>query len=484
MATALRRKKQAEIDVTHGPLLRNMIAFVIPVVLSGILQLLYNAADIITVGQFDGKEAVAAVGSTSALINLFVNAVTGLSTGAGMCIAVQLGAKHEKTVREYVETSLVVALFGGLLVGGLGFAFSKPLLEWMATDPAVIDQATLYIRIYFCGFPASMLYNYSSAIIRTAGDTRNPFIYLTVSGFVNVVLNIIFLSVFHMGVAGVAVATLASQALSAFLCLRHLFRLPENHPCRTSPGSIRFFPQRMVSVLGTGLPISVQGMLFSISNIILQSSVNSFGLDAVAGNSAGSNVESFTYIAMNSFGQAALVFMGQNYGARQIKRMKQTVLTSLGLVTAVGISLAIIEYLLAPYLLAVYLPGEEAAIAFGVNRMIWVLLPYFLCGLMEVAVGLCRGLGASFGPMVISVSVICGVRFLWLFQIFPYLRQLTEGDVMKQMRMLYISYPISWLLTFLLQLSLLSVLFRRTKKTARATGGTEKRLPESASLRE
>ena len=458
---AARRK---EIDMLNGPILQRVILFAIPLILTNMLQLVYNAADIIVVGQFDGLEAVAAVGATTSLYNLFSNLSISLSSGTSMCLSVQLGAKNHKEAFEYTHTSVVTALVIGVLMGVLGFFTAEPLLRLLKTDPVILERSTLYLKIIFLGFPATLLYNYTANIIRTIGNTKSPLIYLAISGVANVALNVVFVAGFHMGVAGVAIATLSSQVLSAILCVRYLHRLPKEHPCHLYFTRLRMYNNKFARILNAGIPIALNSMAFSVANVTIQSSVNTFGVAGVSGSSSAASIEGFTYVAMNSVVQASLIFIGQNRGAGKYDRIKRIIFNNVLLVSAVGIVMGGATFLLARPLLSLYLgQGEDLAVAFGVNRMMCVLLPYFICGIMDTLIYCSRGLGASFWPMVFSISAVFGIRVLWVFLVLPYLSTIFT-DVFVQYRILFLSYPISWFLSCIPQSIYLACRYKKMKR--------------------
>ena len=432
------KKHSYEMDMCRGPILQKVIRFALPLMLTGILQLLYNAADIIVVGQYTGKEALAAVGSTGSLVNLLVNLFMGVSVGTSVAVAQHYGANDHKAVRAAVQTSMALALISGFLVGVIGVTMAKPLLLWMGSPSDVIDASTLYIRIYFLGMPVNMLYTFGSAILRAVGDTRRPLYFLTVAGITNVLLNLVFVLVFHMGVAGVAWATIIAQGVSAVLVLRCL---------ALSSGSIHFtFHDLRIDgtslrkILQIGIPAGVQGSLFSISNVIIQASVNGFGSVVMAGCAASGSLEGFVYTSMNSIHQACLTFVGQNRGARQFARIRRTLWVCLGIVTVVGLSIGGLFVLFAPALIAIYNP-DPAVIQMGVIRMVIICSTYFLCGIMEVLVGQLRGLGYSVLPTVATLAGVCGLRIVWVYTIFV---------AFPTLEVLYWSYPVSWLITSLI----------------------------------
>ena len=432
------KRGRHEIDMTEGPLLPKILAFSGPLILTGILQLLYNAADVIVVGNYAGHEALAAVSSTGSLINLLVNVFMGLSVGASVAVARHYGARDIIAMRKAEHTAMTLALFMGVGVGIIGFLLARPLLQLMDSPPDVIDGAALYVRIYFLGMPANMLYNFGAATMRAVGDTRRPMVYLMISGLVNVLLNLLLVIVFHLDVAGVAIATVASQVVSMVLVLLCLFRTRgaiqlNLNECRIDRKSLR-------DIIRIGLPAGLQGSLFSISNVLIQSSVNSFGSLVVAGNGVASNIEGFVYTAMNAQHQADMTFASQNYGAGKPDRVKRTLWCCLGVVTAIGLSMGLLILLFGRPLLGLY-NQEPEVIAKGMIRMEIIMPTYFLCGLMDVMVGQLRGVGYSIMPMIVSLTGACLLRIVWILTVFAQNHDLT---------VLYMSYPVSWFVTFVI----------------------------------
>lgn len=428
-------KKSYEIDMCNGPLLGKLLLFALPLMLSGILQLFFNAADIVVVGRFSGSHALAAVGATSSLINLLVNLFIGLSIGTNVLTAQYYGAKDKEGIHQTVHTSILISIVGGLILIVVGVLLAKPLLELMATPEEVLGQATLYMRIYFCGMPGMMLYNFGAAILRAIGDTRRPLYFLLTAGVVNIILNLFFVIVFHMGVAGVALATIISQALSAALVVRCLTRMES--VCRLYLSQLKIYPDKLIRIVKIGLPAGLQGAVFSISNVLIQSSVNSFGAIAMAGNTAASNLEGFVYTSMNAVYQTALSFTSQNIGAGKYSRIGQILRRCIAIVTIVGLTLGGMMVLFSGPLLGIYSTDAEV-IAYGTRRLLIICLPYFLCGIMDTMVGMLRGMNYSVLPMIVSLAGACGLRILWIFTIFRMNHTLFT---------LYISYPITWAIT-------------------------------------
>ncbi|HIV11653.1 MAG TPA: MATE family efflux transporter [Candidatus Pullilachnospira stercoravium] len=443
--------KSYEMDMTSGPLLKKILIFSVPLMLSGILQLLFNAADIIVVGQFTGSSALAAVGSTSSLINLFVNVFIGFSIGANVLVAQYFGARDEKNVHETVHTSILLAIICGLILIVAGISLAPPMLELMDTPDEVLGQAVLYMRIYFVGMPATLVYNFGAAILRAVGDTRRPLYYLFVAGCVNVVLNLFFVVVCGRGVDGVAIATVISQVISAALIVRCLVKSDGMY--RLNLSMLKLHRQKVIQIARIGLPAGFQGAIFSISNVLIQSSVNSFGSIAMAGNTAASNIEGFIYTCMNAVYQTSLSFTSQNLGAGKIKRISRILVECLVVVFLVGAVMGFLAYTFGAELLRIYSTDPEV-IENGLHRMRVICQTYYLCGMMDVTVGALRGLGYSVMPMLVSLAGVCGVRIVWIFTAFVWSRSLFT---------LYISYPISWGATFVIHLICFAVVYRKLK---------------------
>lgn len=422
-------------DMCNGPLLKKIILFAIPLMLSGVLQLLFNAADVIVVGRFTGNEALAAVGSTSSLINLLINLFVGVSVGANVLLGKHIGARDEESASKTVHTAVTFSLVVGIAMIFVGFFLSRPLLELMGTPEDVINLSVLYMRIYFVGMPAFMFYNFGAALLRAVGDTKRPLYFLTLAGIINVIFNLIFVIVFHMGVAGVALATIISEGISAFLvflCLKGA-----DGVLHLDHRSLSFHKDVAIQMMKIGLPAGLQGCIFSVSNVLIQSSVNSFGSIAMAGNTASANLEGFVYNAMNSLYQTSLSFTSQNMGAKKYKRVDKILIECLVIVMIVGIVMGGGAYLIGTSLLSIY-SSDPQVISYGLLRMSLICVPYFLCGMMDVFVGSLRGMGYSVMPMLVSLTGACLFRIIWIFTIFAANRSLF---------ILYFSYPVSWALT-------------------------------------
>ena len=438
-------------DMTEGPLTTKIIKFTIPVMLTGILQLLFNTADVIVVGRFTGKTALAAVGSTGSLINLLVSLFMGLSIGTNVLVARYQGAKDDKAVSETVHTSIALGIVGGLILLIIGVVATRPLLEMMATPEDVIDQSTLYMRILFFGMPLNLILNFGAAILRAIGDTKRPLYYLTIAGVINLFLNIFLVTVFSLGVAGVAIATVISEGVSCgliLLCLKH-----ETGAIRLYFNRIKINPSKCVDIMKIGLPAGLQGCIFSISNVLIQSSVNSFGSTVMAGNTAASNIEGFVYVSMNSLHQTCISFTSQNFGAGKFKRIKMVLINCLVIVAITGLVLGNSAYFFGKFLLSAY-NNEAEVISYGLIRLSIISTMYFLCGLMDVMVGAMRGIGYSILPMIVSLVGACGLRIVWIYTVFAKFRTL---DI------LFISYPVTWTITFLSHLVCYYIVTRKYK---------------------
>ena len=446
-----------QIDMIHGPLAGKLLVFAIPLMLSSILQLLFNAADVIVVGRWSGSQSLAAVGSNTSLINLMVNLFVGFSVGTNVVVARDLGAGREEDVRDSVHTSIALSLVSGVVLMGLGLLLSRQMLELMGSPEDVIGLAAVYLRIYFCGMPGNMLYNFGAAILRAQGDTKRPLYFLTAAGIINVILNLVFVIVFHMDVAGVALATIISQYVSAILVLLTLMR--DKGPLRVDLRALRLDMKVVRRILQVGLPAGFQGMVFSISNVVIQSSINSFGSTVVAGSAASSNIEGFVYAGMNAFYQTALTFTSQNYGACECKRVDRIMGLCLLYSGLIGLVLGNLAYLFGYPLGSIYAPGQEEVIAQAVDRLSICCTTYFLCGLMDTQVGVLRGIGYSVVPMIVSLVGSCALRLLWVATIF---------QLNRTPEMLYLSYPVSWAITAATHF--VFFLFIRKRAYAKAVG--------------
>ncbi|MCR4596526.1 MAG: MATE family efflux transporter [Lachnospiraceae bacterium] len=447
--------RKYEIDMCSGNIIGKMLVFALPLMISSILQLLFNAADVIVVGRFAGDNSLAAVGSTGSLVNLLTNVFLGLSVGANVMVARYKGAGRDDETSRTVHTAITLALLSGLFLTIVGCLGARQILTWMGSPTEVIGLSALYLRIYFLGMIPSMLYNFGAAILRSVGDTRRPLYYLFGAGIINVVLNLIFVINLHMDVAGVALATILSQTVSAVLVIRCLTR--EKGNIRLEFRKLGIDRQIVKSILRIGLPSGFQGMLFSMSNVIIQSSVNSFGATIVAANSAAANIEGFVWVSMNAFHQAAITFTGQNYGAGKMKRIPLVMRDALICVILTGVILGRSVYFFGTELMSMYTTSTEVA-SLGLERIKWVCGLYALCGMMDVMVGILRGIGYSVLPMIVSLIGACGLRIIWIFTLF-------RTEMFHKPVYLYVTYPVSWGITFLMHVVCFCVVWKRMNRT-------------------
>ncbi len=434
-----KKNEKYEIDMCSGSILKKMLLFAVPLMFSSILQLLFNAADIVVVGRFAGDNSLAAVGSNSALINLLTNLFVGLSVGANVLIAHYYGAKENEDLKKAVHTVMTISIISGLVLTVIGIVGARQLLIWMDTPEGVLDLAVVYLRIYFGGMIATMVYNFGAAILRAVGDTKRPLYYLILAGIVNVVLNLIFVIKFDMDVAGVAFATVISQCISAFLVIRCLVK--EQGGIHLDLKALRIDKGNFFKILQVGLPAGFQGMLFSLSNVVIQSAVNGFGETVVAGNSAAANIEGFVYMAMNAFHQAVISFTSQNVGAGRYDRINKILYTAQLYVVIVGLTMGLAVVALGKPLLGLY-TSSSIVVDAGYIRLKYIVTCYFLCGMMDVMVGSLRGLGYAIMPMIVSLVGACGLRLIWIATVF-------QMEAFHSIKMVYITYPISWFLTFI-----------------------------------
>ena len=439
----------------QGPLLPSILLYTLPIILTSLLQLLFNAADLVVVGRWCGSKAVAAVGATGAITNLIVNLFIGLSIGSGVTMAHALGGRNREAAHRTVHTTLPIALISGVVLTAVGIAFSETFLRLMGTPDDVLPLSAKYMRIYFGGITFTMVYNFCASILRAAGDTKSPLIFLTLAGVINVGLNVIFVTRLGMDVDGVAWATVISQAVAATMVVAAMLRRTDES--RLELKKLRIYKAQLLKIIRIGLPAGLQSSMFSISNVIIQSSVNSFGSVVMSGNAAAGNIEGFVYASMNAFHQTAVNFTGQNMGARRYDRIRKILWWCLGSVTVVGLVLGLTAYGFGPKLLSIYITDSPEAIQYGMLRLAYMCIPYFLCGTMDVSSGALRGLGSSFAPMVISVLGVCGMRIGWIYTVFQ-IPRFHSVDV------LFLSYPISWAITYAAQLGAFLYLFGRFRK--------------------
>ena len=429
--------KSYQINMTEGNILPKIIKFSIPLMLSGMLQLFFNAADVIVVGRYAGDEALAAVGSTGALINLLINLFIGISIGASVLMGQAIGARDYNDAQDSLHTAMLTGLIGGIIMIFVGQFVSRPMLELMQTPDDVIELSSLYMKIYFMGMPGFMLYNFGAAILRAAGDTKRPLYYLFVSGIVNVILNLYFVIVLKMSVDGVAYATIISEAISAILIVICLMR--SDGYLNLSLRKLKIDGKKFIEMLKIGIPSGFTGIVFSVSNMLIQSSINFFGKLVMAANTAASNLEGFVYNAMNSIYQTALAFASQNMGAKKLDRVDDVLKKSLLVVSGVGLFFGVGAYLLGEILLRLYTPNQEV-IDIAMLRLLVISTSYFLCGIMDVYSGVIRGMGFSFTPMLVSMFFVCAFRVFWIYTIF---------ERFHEQWVLYISYPVSWTITII-----------------------------------
>ena len=433
------KKNKYEIDMCNGTIMDKLISFSIPLMLSGILQLMFNAVDIVVVGRFSGSQALAAVGSTTALINVFTNLFIGISLGANVLAARYYATGKTKEMSETVHTAIALALVSGVAMAVIGVVFARGALEIMGTPDDVIAKSTLYMRIYFCGMPFFMMYNYGAAILRAVGDTKRPLIFLIVSGVINAILNLFLVIGFHLDVAGVGIATVISQLVSCILVLRCLHHTESSYQLHLA--KLRIRSVYLKQIFEVGVPAGIQSTVINISNAMLQSSVNSFGSIAMAGYTASNNIFGFLYVSVNSFTQACMSFTSQNYGVKKLKRMDRVLIDCMILSVVVTLILGSSVYIFGPELLHIY-SNQADVIKYGMEIFSYTTVTYFLCGLMDLFPGALRGMGYSTVPMILSIIGTVGVRIIWIYGLFPSHRSLT---------FLFLSYPVSWIATIIMQ---------------------------------
>lgn len=446
--------KQYQMDMCSGSVLKKLLLFSLPLMASGVLQLLFNAADIIVVGKFAGDNSMGAVGSTSSLINLFTNLFVGLSVGVNVIAARAHGANSASDMHDTVHTSMLLSVICGAVLAVIGFILAPEMLILMNATENQLPLAVMYLRIYFLGMPAMMVYNFGGAILRAVGDTKRPLYFLTAAGVINVLLNLLFVIVLKMGVAGVALATVLSQCISAGLTVLCLIK--DNTEIHLDLKQLKIRKRILFSVMRVGLPAGFQGTIFSLSNVVIQSSINLFGDTVVSGNSAASSVEGFIYMAMNTFHQAAISFTGQHMGAKKYPRIPKILVSSLLCVTVTGLVFGWTAFLLGRPLLGIYSNSSEVVDA-GMVRLSIIATTYALCGMMDVMVGMLRGLGYSIMPMIVSLLGACGLRILWIATVF----QIPEYH---SPRTVYLSYPMSWGITLLVHIICYVIVWRRLKR--------------------
>ncbi|MBQ5592222.1 MAG: MATE family efflux transporter [Clostridia bacterium] len=442
-------KGRYSIDMTTGKLLPKIISFTIPLMLTGLLQIVYNAADVMVVGRFAGSLSLAAVGATSSLVHLSLNIFLGLATGSGVVAAKHIGAGNASSVHRTVHTSMLLALVSGIAIALLGFVLSPFALRAMDIPDDVFPLSVTYLRIFFLGTPASMLYNFGAAALRATGDSKRPLYILTFSGVVNVVLNLIFVIFFKMNVAGVALATIISQLVSAVFVLYILINA--NSVIRLSLRKMRFYKAELLDIIRIGVPMGIQGSLFSLSNVIIQSSINSFGAAAIAGNTASSNIDSVIHICCNSVSQSATTFTSQNYGAGQIKRIRRIYFNCVGLTVVIAAICCAFLLTFGTQVLGIF-STDPAVVDMGLVRMRLFAITYVFNSILDVTTGQMRGLGKSVAPMLVTMAGVCGLRIIWVYTVFR---------AFRSMQVLYLSYPVSWAVTGAVLLVMYIITFRK-----------------------
>ncbi len=444
--------KKSSNNMLSGSLLSGILSYTIPIILTSVLQLLFNAADLVVVGRFRGSLTVGAVGATGAITTLIVNLFIGLSIGAGVSVAHAIGSRRTQAQHETIHTVLPAAVISGIFLTVIGVLFSEPLLRMMGTPAQQLPLSALYMKIYFGGITFTMIYNFCAAILRAAGDTKKPLLFLTLSGCINVVLNLLFVVVFNMSVEGVALATVISQAVSAVLVVRALMLRDDD--CKLTLSKMHIYKAPLLKILRIGIPAGLQGALFSISNVMIQASINSFGGTVVSANAAAANIDCFVYAILDSFAQTAVNYTAQNVAAGKYERVKKISCLCLVCVSVAGLIAGFAAWFFGPWLLRIYITDSTEAIKYGMIRLSYVCLPYFICGLMDVATGMLRGIGSSITPMILCILGVCGLRILWIATVF-------RLPAFHSPQSLYFTYPLSWLVTFLLQIVAFVIIFRR-----------------------
>lgn len=445
-------------NMLQGSILRGLIAFAVPVMLTNILQLLFNAADLVVVGQFCGSNSIGAVGATGSITTLMVNFFLGLASGVSVTVARNIGARQDEAVHRVVHTAMPIALICGGFLTVLGVVFCNDFLVLMGTPENLLPLSTVYMQIYFGGITFTMVYNFNAAILRASGDTKSPFLFLSLAGVVNVVLNVIFVTVFHMDVAGVALATVISKAVAAILVTLALIKRSDS--CKLVLRKMRIYSKQLAEILHLGIPASIQSAVFQMSNVLIQSSVNSFGDVFVSGCSAAANIGGFIVTPANAFYQAAVSFVGQNVGAKNYNRVKKIIITGIGSVTVFCLTTGLLAAVFGKSLLSIYISDSAEAIGYGYTRLLFMYVPCFLLGIMDTLTGCLRGMGNSVVPMILSILGVCGFRIGWIYTVFQIPRFHTpEG--------LFSSYVVSWIMTASMLLVALVVTFKKKQAEAK-----------------
>lgn len=451
--TAIKKTRSHEIDMTRGALLPKILLFTLPVIGSSLLQLLFNTVDMIVVGRFEGDAALGAVGTTASLVNLINALFIGLSTGSGACVSVAIGARHDDDTADLVHTAMTTALISGGILAVVGYLGAPLFLSFMNIDESLIGMSITYLRIYFLGAPFIMLYNFGFSIMRTLGDTRRPLFYMLYAGIANVGFNLLFVLVLNMGVAGVALGTVISFAISASLILSSLCRY--DNACRLIPRRLRIRPSCLFEIMRIGIPAGFRGILFGISNTMLQASVNSLGPEATSGNAAAAQLESLLYVIVAGFAQTTTFFVGQNYGAGHFRRLRRVLFICIALSSAAGVVFGAFFILLREPLIAIYLPDAPKAVELAYERIYATMFLYLLEGMMEALSGALQGIKVSLTPALVMLGGVCGLRLLWIFFVFPL-------PAFHSILGLFLCYPISWAVTSL-SLGIMAFCFFRRK---------------------
>ncbi len=450
------KMRENSVSLTEGKLFPQIIKYTIPIIITSVLQLLFNAADLVVVGRYCGSLSVAAVGATSSVTHLLVNLFIGFSIGAGIAIAQGYGANDYEGVHRSVHTAIPLSLVCGVIMTVLGVIFCTPILKIMNTPENILSLSSLYMTIYFCGITFTILYNFGASILRAVGDTKGPLNVLLIAGIINVILNVIFVTAFDMDVAGVALATIISQAFSAVAVLYMLIKRTDC--CKFYISKMHFYKKELFKIIKFGLPAGIQGSLFSISNVLIQSSINSFGDIVVSGNAAAANIGEFVFALSGAMNQTAVNFVGQNFGAKNYKRIFKITMTCLMLIIVLDVMAGTLIYSFGKPLLSIYITDSDLAIKYGMIRIFFIYLPCFLGGMMDVSTGVLRGMGVSFIPMIISILGICVLRVVWISTIF-------RIPAYHTLECLYTSYPVSWFITFAFQIGAFFIIYRKYSKT-------------------
>lgn len=444
-----------EMDMTSGNLAKKIVVYALPIIFSGLLQLLYNATDLVVCGRFGSEHSVGAISATNALTNLLIQLFLGFSVGANVLMARCFGSAQKEKGQRVAYTAMLISVVVGVFLGVFGVIFARYFLVWMGTDPDVLPLSTTYLTIIFCGMPFSLVYNFGASLLRAVGDTKRPFYFLAISGVFNVLFNLLFVIVFRMDVAGVALGTILAQAISAgciVVCL-----LKNKGFFHFSMKELRFYKAEALEIAQIGLPAGVQGVIFSLSNVLLQSNINSLGVNTVDGNGASSSIEGFVYTAMNSVAQTSVAFVSANFGCNNWKNIKRSFVYCLTYVFLLGMGMGALAIAFGKPLLGIYLPQNPAAVEIGYSRLVLICLTYYLCGMMDVVAFSLRGIGYSTLPTIVSLCGVCGMRILWIYTVFV-------QEQFNSLQGLMISYPVSWLLTFAVNFTLFAILYAKKHK--------------------